>query len=174
MFKPAKIPARAFLALALIAAIRFADLPVLAPVAHGQKPMFPVFTRLEMLNAPDPGGAVRVLAAVTAWAPGETIHWKLEVPPGLAVIDGVTSWSGELDRGATRLFEVILTVPDGALHEVSSIARIEGRDARGAAMLPIDLGGYEGPRGLEQVVTGNGTTYIQYPGETLPRDGGDR
>lgn len=169
-----KLPLRAIAAMVLIAAVRLADLNALTPVPPGQKPMFPVLTRMEMLNTPDPGGVARVLVSITAWAPGETILWTLDVPPDLTLVEGSASWSGELDRGASKAFEITLIVPDGKIHEVNALARIEGKAARHAATLQIDLGGYEGARGLEKIVVGDGVTYIQYPGETRPAEGEDQ
>jgi len=160
---------------ALLAGVLLVDLPVLNPPAHGQKPMYPVTTRLEALNTPEPGGVVRVLATVTAWAPGEDVAFSLVLPPEVTVVAGTDAWTGTLSRGESRVFEVALSVPDGAPHEITARARIVDRPgATGASTLAIDLGGLDGPAALGRTVIGDGVVYTQYPGETRPRDRGER
>ena len=175
MFRIVKQRAGAVVAAALIAVVAFVDAGSNRPRTHGQKPMFPVLSRLDALNTPEPGGVLRVLATITAWTPGEDIFWTLDVPPELQRIEGPAAWSGSLARGESRAFEIAFTVPDGAYHEITATARVEGRPgARSASTLPVDLGGFEGARATEKIVTGDGVTYIQYEGEVKKRAGADR
>jgi hypothetical protein len=146
------------------------DLPGLRPSVTGQKPMFPVLARLELTGAPARGGNVTLLASVTAWTPGEELLWSLDLPPGVQVTSGPIQWTGSLARGETRSFEISIRVPDDGLHEVTATLRAAERPSiRSAATVPIDLGGFEGPRASEQIVSGDGETYIQYQGTVLPR-----
>ena len=145
----------------------------LGPTHHGQKPMFPVRAILELTGSPEPGGVASILASVTAWAPGEAVTWKLTVPQGLTLVHGPTTWSGILAKGETKSFELAVRVPDGAAYELFAEALLPERpNARSAASLPIDLGGFEGPRATERLVQGDGESYIQYQGEVTPRESG--
>jgi hypothetical protein len=146
------------------------DAPGLVPKPHGQKPMFPVLSRLEMIAEPDLGGVARIVASITAWIPGEDLAWRLEVPAGLEVVMGPTSWNGRLARGETRSFEIGVRVPDGAPHELTAVVLASERPKfRSAATLPLDLGGLEGPKGTARIVSGDGVEYIQYQGTVQPR-----
>jgi hypothetical protein len=146
------------------------DGPALKPAPRGTKPMFPVQTRLELLNSPLPGEVARVLVSITAWAPGEDVAWKLTLPEGLTLVGGPDAWSGRLARGETRSFEVAVLVPDGAPYELYAAARLPERsNATGGAGLTLDLGGVTGPAATMQLVTSDGETYIQDRGEVKTR-----
>ena len=146
------------------------DAPGLLPKREGQKPMFPVLSRLEMTSEPDPGGVARIVASITAWIPGEDLTWTLQVPAGTEVVTGPTSWHGRLDRGETKSFEIGIRVPDGAPREVTALLFASERtQVRSAATLAIDLGGLDGPKGTARVVAGDGVDYIQYQGTVQPR-----
>lgn len=163
-------PARLFPALVLLAAAFALDRPELTPRPHGQKPMFPVLTHLEITGRPQPGGLATIQASVTAWVPGEDLAWKLEVPDGLEVVNGPTRWNGRLETGETRTFEITLLVPDGAPYEVTAVLVAPERPrARSASTVTFDLGTVDGPKGTEKLVSGEGVTYIQYQGTSIPR-----
>jgi hypothetical protein len=150
------------------------DRPRLEPVLITPKPMFPVLTRLSMTNRPEPGGTARVTATVTAWAAGEPVEWRLDLPEGLSLVAGPDSWSGTLARGETRTFELLVSVPDGRHHEITARAWLPERpEARSADLLPIDLGALEGLKATQALVTGGAGTYIQYQGEVRPREAGE-
>jgi hypothetical protein len=157
---------RPVLAALVLASGLATDAAQLTPRPHGQKPMHPLWARLGAVNQPEPGGVVRLVASVTAWVPGEEIRWSLDVPPPLTHLSGPDRWSGLLARGETISFAVEIAVPDGGSYEVHSRAGLAERTGvTSGATLPIDLGGFEGPRGTERLVIGNGTTYLQYQGE---------
>lgn len=172
----AAAPARPWAALALAGLFLLpflADHAAMGPAPHDQKPMFPVLTRLDLIGEPQPGGTATVLATVQAWAPGETVSWNLDVPPGLTVISGETSWTGTLEAGEVRTFTLAVDVPDGDVHELGARVRIVGRSAAtSGASLAVDLGAPSGPRATGRRVAGDGVTYIEYPGEVTPRQGG--
>jgi hypothetical protein len=152
-----------------LAALAAWDRPVLSPYPHGPKPLFPVLTQLQLANSPTPGSVATVLATITAWAPGEPVEWKLDLPAGLTLLDGPRSWSGSLGRGESLSFELSVLIPDGASYEIGATARLpEQPRATSGATLPIDLGGYDGPRASEKLVVSDGATYIQYQGEMTP------
>jgi hypothetical protein len=146
------------------------DRPALRPEPHGQKPMFPVLAQLELTGSPSPGGTARILASITAWIPSDDLSWKLEIPSDLDIVTGQTTWSGRLERGETRTFEIEILVPDGEPRQVSAVLQaVERPQYRSAAALEIDLGAVEGPKASRQIVTGDGTEYIQYQGTIVPR-----
>lgn len=153
----------------LLAGVWGFDSSRLKPDQPGTKPLFPVQTKLELLNDPQPGEVASVLVSITAWAPGEEVDWNLTVPEGLTLVSGPDSWSGRLARGETRSFEVAVLVPDGAPHELYALARLPERGrATGGAGLTLDLGGVTGPAATMEMVTGDGETHIQYRGEVTP------
>ncbi|MDZ4806389.1 MAG: hypothetical protein SGI90_16165 [Candidatus Eisenbacteria bacterium] len=147
------------------------DRPKFEPSPTGQKPMFPVSATLAMINRPEAGGVARLVATITAWAPGEVVEWRLERPAALTLVDGPESWSGQLSRGESRSFELAFLVPDEARHEVSVRAWLPERPrATSAASQAIDLGRLEGLRATGTTAIGDGETYLQYQGEVTPRE----
>lgn len=147
------------------------DRSKLEPVATGQKPMFPVLATLSLVNRPEAGGVARLMATVTAWAPGEAVEWRLEAPAAMTWIDGPTTWSGTLAAGETVSFEIALGVPDDLRRDVTVRAWLPERPrATSAASAPIDLGALDGLRATASSVTADGETYIQYQGEVTPSE----
>lgn len=145
------------------------DRPALGPPPHGDKPMFPVRVMLDLSDLPASGEKAHVLASVTAWAPGETVEWTLELPDGLTLLAGPDRWSGMLERGETRQFELTVGLPDGRPHELHARARLPERPgATAGAALTLDAGPSDAaPATLE---AGIGQDYLQYRGLVLPRD----
>ena len=135
---------------------------------HGEKPMFPVAVALELADLPPAGGVARVLASVTAWAPGETVEWRLDLPEGVTRLEGPLGWSGTLADGETRHFEIRLQVPDDRPHDLYALGRLPERPrATAGASLTLDAGGPDAaPATLE---AGVGQDYLQYRGEVQPR-----
>jgi hypothetical protein len=161
----------AFLPLvATVALFLSLDRPQMLPRETGQKPMFPVQATVAVTNRPEAGGVVRLVATVTAWAPGEAVEWRLIRPAELTLVDGIESWSGTLERGESRSFEIALTVPDDVRREVTVRAWLPERPrATSAASAPIDLGVLDGLRATGTNVVADGETYLQYQGEVTPR-----
>jgi hypothetical protein len=61
-------------------------------------------------------------------------------------------------------------VPDGAPHEVTAVLMAPERPrARSASTVAFDLGHADGLKGTAKRVTGDGMTYIQYQGTSIPR-----
>ena len=86
------------------------------------------------------------------------------------MVSGPTRWNGRLETGETRSFEITLRVPDGAPYEVSAVLVAPERPrARSASTVAFDLGAIDGPKGTERLVSGDGVTYIQYQGTSIPR-----
>lgn len=144
------------------------DRSAFRPPPHGEKPMFPVAVALELADVPPAGGAARVLASVTAWAPGETVEWRLDLPEGVARLEGPLAWSGTLAAGETRHFEIRLQLPDDRPHELYALGRLPERPrATAGASLTLDAGASDAaPATLE---AGVGQDYLQYRGEVQPR-----
>jgi len=164
------VPAAIIPILTAVVLLGSLDRPTLAPRQTGQKPMFPVLATLAITNSPEEGGVVRLMATISAWAPGEAVEWRLDLPAGLTRIDGPESWSGTLARGETRSFELALLVPDGARYDVGVRAWLPERPrATSAASESIDLGPLEGLRATAATAMGDGETYLQYQGEVTPR-----
>lgn len=147
-----------------------ADALRLKPAATGQKPMFPVLTTLQAAGSAGAGGLVQALATVQAWAPGESVEWELVLPDGVTLLAGPARWSGRLDRGETKSFELTFDVSGPGHFEITARAWIPERPgATSAAMLPVEPAGPAGLAATERLVTADGATYIQYQGEVTPR-----
>ncbi|HEX7880919.1 MAG TPA: hypothetical protein VF720_16020, partial [Candidatus Eisenbacteria bacterium] len=98
------------------------------------------------------------------------VEWRLVRPAELTLVDGIESWSGTLERGETRSFEVALTVPDDVRREVTARAWLPERPrATSAASAAIDLGVLDGLRSTGTSVVADGETYLQYQGLVTPR-----
>ncbi len=164
-------PAAFLPALMAVALLLSLDRPNLLPRPTGQKPMFPVSTTLAITNSPEAAGVVRLITTIMAWAPGEAVEWRLDIPVGLTLIAGPESWSGTLSRGESRSFELALLVPDEARYEVSVRAWLPERPrATSAASQAIDLGPLEGLRATATTAMGDGETYLQYQGEVTGQE----
>ena len=164
-------PAACLATLFAIALFGLMDRPNFIPRPTGQKPMFPVLATLAMVNTPEPGGVVRLVATVTAWALAEPVEWRLDRPPALTLIEGPESWSGTLAVGESRSFELAIRVPDGARYDLIARAWLPERPrATSAASQAIDLGLPEGLSATATTVVADGETYLQYLGEVTPRE----
>ena len=164
-------PRRALLLLPLLALLGFlaVDHSALVPPPHGDKPMFPVQVALALGDVPPAGGEARVLASVTAWAPGETVEWRLTLPEGVTLLEGPDRWTGTLERGATRQFEIRIFVPDDRPHDLYASARLPERPrATAGASLTVDAGASDAPQATR--AAGVGQDYLQYQGEVRPRE----
>jgi hypothetical protein len=160
----------AFLPLVTVALLLSLDRPKMLPVETGAKPMFPVSATVAVTNRPTAGGVARLVATVTAWAPGEAVEWRLVRPAELELVDGPESWSGTLAAGESRSFEIAVRVPDDVRREITVKAWLPERPrATSAATAPIDLGVLDGLRATATTATADGETYIQYQGEVTPR-----
>lgn len=132
--------------------------------------MFPVLATLQATGTAGAGGVVQALATIQAWAPGEPVEWDVVVPEGVTQLAGPDHWSGLLQRGEAKSFELSFRVPAEGHFEITVRASIpERKGATSAAMMPVEPAGPTGLGATGRLVTADGASYIQYQGEVTPR-----
>ena len=90
-------------------------------VAQGA-PSTPVQVQLFMSQPPVVGAEARIMMEITTAADAPKVNASLELPPGVKVVSGDTSWEGSLDAGESAKFSATIVFEQPGEYTISGIA----------------------------------------------------
>ncbi len=131
----------------------------------------PIDLKLSLLSVreTDEGGEAIVKLSVKPMIEVPGVRWEVEIPEGLTLKSGRTSWEGDLSVYEEKSFELALSVPDRKEYEL--YCRVETVLANGDSLkrgktLRIDLGREDEETSSFERVGADGRSVTSYRGES--------